>query len=349
MKMGYVAVAVTLLLITVAVNIYDNAAGKNNNELASSTVWIRQSQEINTTISMQYGPEDNNSVQKHHHTGHKNVKTKSYLPDNSSIVQTPLSSPTPLVNVTDKVSPFKTYEISRIGYHDMQDGYKGSKRLKIGPEAGIQTNLRHGSLNPGASRSGFHAGAVLNIPFNRHFALQPGLMFNQQSNLLKNGLSFHPDEALTTHSLDFPASIVYKFGSPDNCRLLIGVSPYVSLLLSVQDKVEISGPAEDNLSSVSTISRDRLSIAENSLSVSKDEVPKLATNNTHGLYETDNINKLDWGIGAFAGFEIPAGLYIKAEVQAGLRNANAYQEPTDRGYEFLLSIGYFFHNDKSTE
>jgi hypothetical protein len=195
-------------------------------------------------------------------------------------------------------------------------------KIHFGIEAGLNQNSLTDNQTSNIQTLGFHAGGIVNFELGRNLAFQPGLMYIVMGNRQQSTLDVNTKEKLTLKYIELPANLVCKFGDPNNGRVMIGAGPYISYLVSAEDKFQTTtdGSTVDVLGNV----------------------PATPS------YQPDNIRKFDWGIGGFIGCELPEGIYAKAGAQVGLRDIqhNADGSYSNRNYAFLVSIGYLFSYDK---
>lgn len=82
------------------------------------------------------------------------------------------------------------------------------------------------------SRTGFHGGLLLDIPFTSMFSFQPSAMYTQKGRKIETtGL----EQWQNVNYLDVPMNLVLKFGG-DKTKFIVGAGPYIGLLLGGKEK-----------------------------------------------------------------------------------------------------------------
>ena len=190
-----------------------------------------------------------------------------------------------------------------------------SPTIKFGPEFGFNQNgLSNNNLASNMRIGGVHAGIMVNLRLGDHLALQPGLRYINKGNRTESTLDVSTHEKLTLHYIEIPANLVYKFGDVSNTRVMVGAGPYVSYLAGARDR-----------------------FSNNILEGSDVLYPATP------IYKTNNIAKLDYGLGGFVGCETPEGIFAKVGVEYGMKD-NLKDPATgtysNRNYSLLISFGY---------
>jgi outer membrane protein with beta-barrel domain len=191
-------------------------------------------------------------------------------------------------------------------------------RVGFGPEVGFNqngvtnspTNMLTGSVN---------AGLRFSFKMGDNFGFQPGLLYITKGTKYVNEMDMNMNEKLTTHYLELPADLVYKFGNPNNARLMIGAGPYISYLVGARDIYN-----SDNVGYTDVIGGGQ------------------------AAYSPSTLAKVDWGLDGFVGCTTPEGIYAKVGAQLGLKDIQqtvAYGNGV-RNYNFLFSVGYILGGNK---
>ena len=152
------------------------------------------------------------------------------------------------------------------------------------------------------SRTGIHAGFLLDVPFSSRFSFQPAAMYSQK------GAKFESPTLKTwqyVNYIDIPLNLVFKAPLGGNSKFLLGAGPYVAFLIGGKEKSQ-SG-------SITT------------------EVDNLPRGNGAGQYQGFN-----YGWNALAGVEF-GRVFITANYSHGLNEF--YQTATHQSPLKLQTIG----------
>jgi hypothetical protein len=181
-----------------------------------------------------------------------------------------------------------------------------AQEIRFGAKLGA--NLANvGDVPEGASTSmliGAHIGAIVDIPINSNFSIQPGLLYsmkgwNESADLSIPGfftLKYDVDQKL--NYIEIPINAVYSFDEGYGFNIFAG--PYVGILLSANSKGE------------STV--DILGVPA---TVDVDEDIK------------EGLESLDIGFNIGLGYRLENGLGFSAQYGIGLTSLVAEQTETD--------------------
>lgn len=179
-------------------------------------------------------------------------------------------------------------------------------QISVGPMLGL--NLANISAKSGGEsisttmKAGFHIGGVANIAFTDHFSLMPGVLFSIKGFKSSQESGFGSTKVKTEANvslnyLEIPVNVAYFFGQPGGGRLFIHAGPYIGLCLGGKIKADVSYPGSSFPSSSS----------DESIKVGNDALE-------------DAVRPLDFGINAGVGYQLPMGLFVKAQYGLGLAN-----------------------------
>ena len=190
-------------------------------------------------------------------------------------------------------------------------------QLGFGGEVGLNCSnymvKKSGTEVETKNRFGMRLGGLADIAISDNFFLQPGLYF--VSNGYHRNFPGGKDE-VGLNTLELPVNIEYKIGMLGTNRFFVGAGPYASLYTGGYYKV---------FSPLYVDSKSDLRI---------------------GGGATDQIRGFDLGLGANVGYQLTAGLFFRARVQAGLLNLAAPINNNDnfvRSFNFCFSAGYIFY------
>jgi hypothetical protein len=201
---------------------------------------------------------------------------------------------------------------------DAEEGKQHKGSVSFAPEIGINLNgtIRNQSQN--GLKNGFHLGGIANICLGDHFALQPGVMFIKKGYETNHTFSTgHADGNITQtvalSYIEMPLNLVYKFGDWKDGRFIAGGGPYISYLAHSYQHTStvITAEYEGNTGN----------------NTAPDATPK----------GTTDLRKLDLGLNAFIGCEMPGGFYMKGGVDLGLIGT---QKNANNNLGVIMSIGY---------
>jgi hypothetical protein len=114
-----------------------------------------------------------------------------------------------------------------------------SAQLRIAPEIGFNlTGLKeNGNATDNDMRFTSKAGAILDVPLDSNFYLQPGLFYSMEGQSIT-------DYVVATNYLQVPVNVIYKIGRKSNDRFFVGLGLYAGYAIS--DKLK-SGNEHQNL------------------------------------------------------------------------------------------------------
>lgn len=172
-----------------------------------------------------------------------------------------------------------------------------------------------GAMVPTDVRYGGRLGALADLAFTDNLYFQPGIYYvsNGYKLDIPNGY-----QSFRVNTLEVPLNIQYKIGMLGTNRVFLGAGPYVA--------ANVHGNATTQTSTVSS-RRDLM----------------------FGGKPGNDIKAFDFGLGANIGFQLTAGLFARARMQAGIVN----QDPSGakdsymRNYGFSLTVGYLFYSRHS--
>lgn len=160
------------------------------------------------------------------------------------------------------------------------------------------------------TKTGFTAGAVLLVPLNKHFSLQPQLNFVQKGCKLENT---DLQQTRTINYLELPVNFLFNTGG-----FFMGLGPSFAWGLSGSDNIQFEGGSfQDAKSSIH-----------------------------FGTGEYD-INRFDFGINFTAGYIIKSHFLIAANFTDGLSKVTNTGGTITNKY-FAIKVGYLISSGKKT-
>lgn len=188
-----------------------------------------------------------------------------------------------------------------------------AQEVRLGAKGGVNFATFNGdNLGDVKSRTGFHIGALVEIPVSERFWIQPEILYSAQGAKYKEsgmelGVNYSYDIEEKLDYIQVP--IMAKFYIVDGLALEAG--PQISFLVSSK------GEYEGTIGNV-TVSDDR---------------------------DLDDISKIDFGLGVGASYRLPMGVFLGARYNFGLSNVNDSENADNQKIHnnvFQVSAGYSF-------
>ncbi len=218
-----------------------------------------------------------------------------------------------------------------------------SAQLGVGIEAGANlnnlANQYRGETTSNQFMIGFHGGITTDIGISNNFSVAPALRYvlkgglqtrnYNDNNYMVDGAMFsaaiEEENKLKFHYLELPVNLVYKTGTPDAGRFMIGAGPYVAYLLNAHNKYEWEAKWIDGGES-----REIEQVGSEQIPVGEDD--------------GDFLKSTDFGAQAFVGYEWPKGPFAKIGSSVGFTNVVRDGGPDfyNKNYNFFLTLGYMF-------
>lgn len=216
-----------------------------------------------------------------------------------------------------------------------------AQTVSVGPEIGLNlsnTSTRvNGIKNSNEWLPGVKVGGIVDIGFARSVSFQPGLYFvmkgskNDYVNIVQiNNLSYREsgEARMRMNYIEMPMNLQFKLWAPDGGNFFFGAGPYLAVALGG----EVSSEYTRTLVNVNN--GDAGVYAEsNSRTLEIGDNPAL-----------DDIQPLDAGLNFNAGYEFRNGLFLRANMGAGLANVrpNGDSDNYIRNWGLGFSLGYLF-------
>lgn len=221
--------------------------------------------------------------------------------------------------------------------------------LRIGPKAGLllSSNSFHVADYPdyfttsGSYRPGFEVGAVAQIGFGSHFAVQPALLYARQgsgfgtySYYQPNNYSYKEEYTLGLNYLTLPISLLYSQRAGGRGGQVF-LAPYMSWLLGGTYRSTIGSANSTSVAGGTTFSGE------------------VKAGDTYATNQRDTnyyMRRLDAGLQVGIGYGFEA-LQVQASFGLGLRNigaayapnaGNYYEAPVIKNRGFQVSAAYLF-------
>lgn len=103
------------------------------------------------------------------------------------------------------------------------------------------TESAGGKVDDAKTLTSFHAGLLVDIPFNAGFAFQPGLLISGKGSKVQNGNPGDNNYYKATVNpiyIEMPLNFVGSIRLPGNAAIILGAGPYVAMGIAGKNKVE---------------------------------------------------------------------------------------------------------------
>ncbi len=189
-----------------------------------------------------------------------------------------------------------------------------AQEIRLGAKGGVNFSNIGGDNNTGVdfkSRTGFHIGALVEIPVSERFWVQPEVLYTAQgskTNEIKTLGSTVEDKV----NLDYiQVPVMAKYYVVEGLSLEAG--PQIAFLVKAEGETSIETPIGDG-----TITKD---------------------------FDKDNFSSIDFSMGVGASYRLDMGLFLGARYNFGFTDINdgAYSDSKKLNNSvFQLSAGYSF-------
>jgi opacity protein-like surface antigen len=200
--------------------------------------------------------------------------------------------------------------------------------ISYGVKAGVNFANFGGDVDESSSRTGFHVGAVVELPISETFSIQPEVVFSQQGAQVDSSTETNFGGVTTRSTTENEQTLNYinvpvlaKYYVMEGLSLELG--PQVGFLVSAKSKFDST--------STSTVGGTSTSSSASG--------------------ETDNkdgFKSVDFSAVAGVGYELPMGLFFQARYQVGISSVLEDSEGLDSqdisttNQVLSLSVGFKF-------
>ena len=200
--------------------------------------------------------------------------------------------------------------------------------ISYGVKAGVNFANFGGDVDESSSRTGFHVGAVVELPISETFSIQPEVVFSQQGAQVDSSTESVISGVTTRTTTENEQTLNYinvpvlaKYYIMEGLSLEVG--PQVGFLVSAKSKFDSTSTATFGGTS----------------------------NSTSASGETDNkdgFKSVDFSAVAGVGYELPMGLFFQARYQVGISSVLEDSEGLDSqdisttNQVLSLSVGFKF-------
>jgi len=195
-----------------------------------------------------------------------------------------------------------------------------SAQMGFGVEAGLNFSnynvKRNGVMNQSDFRNGGRIGILSDMALTDNLFFQPGIYYvnNGYKTDITGGFN-----QINVNSIEIPLYLQYKIGMLGVNRIFLGAGPYMAW------------------------NKDGTNYTHTATIDSKSDLKV-------GSKVTDVIRPFDIGAGINFGYQVTAGLFVRARAQMGILNQYPGGTPDSytKSYGFSISAGYLFYTrDKS--
>lgn len=162
---------------------------------------------------------------------------------------------------------------------------------------------------------GGKAGLIAEIGITNNIYLQPGAFYTMKGYTITfsdyDGINY--DGKLKANYIEIPINVLYKTGTPETGRFFAGIGPYMAYALSGDISLDASGFGF------------RANYSE-SLAI--------------GTTGTDMVKPLDIGANLSLGYELPLGVFFRAQLSHGLYNTSPQTGVVQKNWGTSITAGY---------
>jgi hypothetical protein len=195
-----------------------------------------------------------------------------------------------------------------------------AQTIHLGIKAGVnlsnQTFSGATDILPSKNLTGFNAGGILDIGFNK-FSIQPGVFYTTKGRKYKMGIVDANQTFATTaylsirlNYIEMPVNFLYKFNAGTNTKIYVGGGPYLGIGISRNSST--SNYPDGDVSTSSSFGGD------------------------------SGYKNPDYGLNATAGVEINNKIIIGANYGYGLANITPATGVKLYNETLSFSVGYLF-------
>lgn len=202
-------------------------------------------------------------------------------------------------------------------------------QISIAPEVGVnlanasvnQESPFGGTLSPSTKmKVGIKAGAFVDIPVAGGFFIQPGAFFSMKGYKSSYSLSFLGSTASAEYTaslnyVEIPVNLGYRYTIGNAGSIFVTAGPYLGYAISGKVKGE---------SFLNGVSQGK---EEEDIDFGSGD---------------EEVKPLDFGLNFSAGYQLPMGLYVRAQYGLGLSNLANNSGGSFKNRVLAFSLGYAF-------
>lgn len=188
--------------------------------------------------------------------------------------------------------------------------------ISIAPEAGVNITNFAGDSEGNSTKTGFKVGLNFNLPISSNLYLQPGLFYSTKGAKNENTLTILGVTTTTSTLtnigyLEVPINLMYRYPVGDGA-VFFSAGPYLAYAVNGKNNIEIT------IGSSTTETTNDISFGS----------------------DNNQTNPFDYGVNVGLGYELPMGLYIRAQYGIGMGNLSNVDNEKYTNTNLQFSLGY---------
>lgn len=195
-------------------------------------------------------------------------------------------------------------------------------QMSISPEVGVNlANIAGDNSDNNKMLLGIKGGVNFNFPISDNLYIAPGIFYNGKGTKVNNEQTILTTTVKTEGKsslgyIEVPINVLYRYPIGDGA-LMINAGPYVAYGIAGKNKFDVTTTIGSN-------------------------DPVTVTNDNKVDFGSDaaQTNAFDYGINAGVGYELPMGLFIRAQYGYGLGNLSNVDGVKNSNTAIQLSLGY---------
>jgi hypothetical protein len=200
-------------------------------------------------------------------------------------------------------------------------------QISIAPEVGVNlsnasvsTNIFGNNAIDTKMKPGLKAGAVVDIPIVGGLFVQPGAFFSMKgykvtSSATVLGITTETKGTSALNYLEIPVNLGYRYTISDAGSVFVTAGPYLGYAFSGKVKQK------------STVNGNTVTDTETDIDFGSDDT---------------EMKPLDFGLNFSAGYQLPMGLYVRAQYGLGLSDLSNTNLASHKNRVLAFSLGYAF-------
>lgn len=208
---------------------------------------------------------------------------------------------------------------------------KAQMSIRFAPEVGLNLynmNIKFADEKIDTKiKPAFKVGGVVDLGITKKLSIQPGVFFSMKGTKQTDegnvpGGTYETELKTTSNNIEIPVNVVYHFGEGIGDGLFVQAGPYLGYAFGGKIKGETVTKIGNT---TTTVERD------DDLEIGDDAVE-------------DDLKPLDFGLNIGVGYQLPMGLFARAQYGLGLANLQPGGDSKNsaKNWGIGISVGYFF-------